>query len=255
MHLNADQIKLVHPCQEQKRQEKLGWESDSCCLKHRFCKHWLDNHQETQSFLKEDKFQADSHTAYLDWLEMVVNNGKSEVNLTLTMPNPSDVIKQAAKDDLLAAHAQQQAMKDTSAKRKSAAGKDEEDNLDDEELDTVDWEHIKTHMTKIYEHKLTKIKYDFQLPVYIYGANPHQYILITIEACQDWACALLILYFSLNSSMEQTPGVTPKSPPRSLPYITLKGAKQAKINELAPDPSPGGSSANTITPAQIKIVS
>ncbi|KNZ63582.1 hypothetical protein VP01_11250g1, partial [Puccinia sorghi] len=116
---------------------------------------WLATISRTQRFLKKDKFQVDSHAAYLDWLETAVDNGKSEVNLTLTMPN-SDAIKRAAKEDLLAAHAaHQQAMKATSAKRKSVSGKDKEDDSDDEELDTVDWESINTHMTKIYEHNLT----------------------------------------------------------------------------------------------------
>ncbi|KNZ48641.1 hypothetical protein VP01_551g7, partial [Puccinia sorghi] len=197
---------------------------------------WLATISRTQRFLKKDKFQVDCHAAYLDWLKTAAKNGKSEDNLTLTMPNPSDTIKQAAKEDLLAAHAaHQQAMKDTSAKQKSAAGEDEEDYLDDEELDVPN---------------LTNVKCDRHLPVHIDPANPHWYILITLEACQEWGRALVSLYFSFNSCMEQTPGVTPKSPPQLLPYITLKGAKQAKMNELAPDPSPGGSGANTIMPAQ-----
>ncbi|KNZ63782.1 hypothetical protein VP01_1101g10 [Puccinia sorghi] len=45
-------------------------------------------------------------------------------------------------------------------------------------------------MTKIYEHNLTNVKYDRHLPVYINPANPHWYILITLEACQEWARAL-----------------------------------------------------------------
>ncbi|KNZ60888.1 hypothetical protein VP01_1488g5 [Puccinia sorghi] len=125
-------------------------------------------------------------------------------------------------------------MKDTSAKQKSAAGKDEQDNLDDEELDTADWECINTHVTKIYEHNLTN------------------YIIITLEACQEWARDLVSLYFTLNSCFKH---VTPKYPPQSLPYITLKGAKQAKINELVPDQSPGWRGANTITLAQFKMFS
>ncbi|KNZ63777.1 hypothetical protein VP01_1101g5 [Puccinia sorghi] len=93
----------------------------------------------TGSIITKNKFQVDSHVAYLDWLETAVDNGKSEVNLTLTMPNPSNTIKRAAKEDLLAAHAaHQQAMKATSAKRKSVVGEDEEDDLDDEKLDAVD---------------------------------------------------------------------------------------------------------------------
>ncbi|KNZ52062.1 hypothetical protein VP01_3707g2 [Puccinia sorghi] len=109
---SADQILLAHPCHKQKTQENLGraplvtsrigMESQIPTIE------WLATTSRTQRFLKKDKFQVDSHFVYLDWLKTVVNNGKSEVNLTLTMPNPSDTIKQAAKEDLLAAHAAHQ---------------------------------------------------------------------------------------------------------------------------------------------------
>ncbi|KNZ50509.1 hypothetical protein VP01_4380g2 [Puccinia sorghi] len=52
--------------------------------------------------------------------------------------------------------------------------------------------------------------------------------------------------------MDRTTGVAQKSSTCLLPYITLKGAKKAKINELAPDPSLWGSGASTLTPAQFK---
>ncbi|KNZ57265.1 hypothetical protein VP01_2199g1 [Puccinia sorghi] len=91
----------------------------------------------TKRFLKKDKFHVDSHSD-MDWLKTAVNTGKSEVNLILTMFNPSHIIKQAAREDLLAAHAaHQQEIKETLAKQKSATGKDDKDNLDDEEHDTV----------------------------------------------------------------------------------------------------------------------
>ncbi|KNZ48638.1 hypothetical protein VP01_551g4 [Puccinia sorghi] len=136
-------------------------------------------------------------------------------NLTLTMPNPSDTIKQAAKEDLLAAHAaHQQAMKDTSAKQKSAAGEDEEDYLDDEELDVPN---------------LTNVKCDRHLPVHIDPANPHWYILITLEACQEWGRALVSLYFSFNSCVKHVSLIF---------WRTTKTRHQARLNVNSPLSSP-----------------
>ncbi|KNZ52103.1 hypothetical protein VP01_3696g1 [Puccinia sorghi] len=73
-----------------------------------------------------------------------------------------------------------------------------------EELDTVDWERINTHMSKIYEKNLTNIKYDQHLP----------------------ACTLV-------SQMARKEGVSHTSPPSSLPYFTLKGSKKAQIDNSA----------------------
>ncbi|KNZ53309.1 hypothetical protein VP01_3282g1 [Puccinia sorghi] len=129
---------------------------------------WLATIPITPRFLKKDKFHMETNSAYIDWLETAANANKSEVNMALTMPNPSDAIKGAAKEDLLAAHAAHQLAYKT----------------DDEELDAVDWERIITHMNKKnYKKNLSNVKYDCHLPVYIDPANPHRYLLITLEAC------------------------------------------------------------------------
>ena len=61
--------------------------------------------------------------------------------------------------------------------------------------------------------------------------------------------------------MNRTPGVTPRSPPRSLPFLTLTGAKRAKFDSLArgdkhvdqvnPNQTQGCRTGSTITPAQL----
>ncbi|KNZ48094.1 hypothetical protein VP01_5913g1 [Puccinia sorghi] len=50
---------------------------------------------------------------------------------------------------------------------------------------------------------------------YIDPSDPHQYILITLEACQEWACTF----------MKRKEGVTSTSPPPLLHHLTLKVRK------------------------------
>ncbi|KNZ47380.1 hypothetical protein VP01_6442g1, partial [Puccinia sorghi] len=58
----------------------------------------------TPKFLKKEKFQLLSREHYKSWLDMVVDGRKSEVGLLLTMANPAEALKQAAKEELVAAH-------------------------------------------------------------------------------------------------------------------------------------------------------
>ncbi|KNZ59066.1 hypothetical protein VP01_1805g2 [Puccinia sorghi] len=136
---------------------------------------WLTTIARTPKFLKKDKFQLLSQAHYISWLDTAVDGRKSKVGLLLTMANPAEALKQVAKEDLVAAH---------------VAHKDKNDN---EDLDAVDWERINTHMNKIYAKKLTNVKYNWHLTVYI-AADPHQYILLTLEAVQEWAHALTVCH-------------------------------------------------------------
>ncbi|KNZ50508.1 hypothetical protein VP01_4380g1 [Puccinia sorghi] len=101
--------------QEQKIQEYLGFRNQKQILvEYRLnsfsdfqnwvavaCKTAFEN---TGSIITKNKFHVDSHSVSVNWLKKAVKTGKSDVNLTLTMPNPSEMIKQAEKEDLLAAH-------------------------------------------------------------------------------------------------------------------------------------------------------
>ncbi|KNZ64226.1 hypothetical protein VP01_1052g2 [Puccinia sorghi] len=90
-----------------------------------------------------------------------------------------------------------------------------------QELDTVNWERINTHMKKIYEKNLTNIKCDQHLPAF-----------------QEWAHTLM--------------SVSPTSPPSSIPYLTLKGAKKDRINNSTPPKATTtASTSNTFTNDQL----
>ncbi|KNZ47748.1 hypothetical protein VP01_6186g1 [Puccinia sorghi] len=111
---------------------------------------------------------------YKSWLNTADNGRKSEVGLLLTMANPAEALKQAAKEDLVAAHvAHEVAKKEASRKRKALGENEDSDDNDNEDLDAFDWEQINTHMNKIYAKNLKNVKYNRHLPVYIDPADPH----------------------------------------------------------------------------------
>ncbi|KNZ53935.1 hypothetical protein VP01_3097g2 [Puccinia sorghi] len=187
---------------------------------------WQATIARTPRFLKKDQFYIQVHSDYLDWL----GTGKSNVSLTLSMPKPSKATKWAAKEDLLAAHAAalKAAMNNHSAKQKTIMINNDKEGTEDEEIDVIDWERINTHIKKIYEKNLTNMNYNQHLPVYINPSKPHCYILIILEACQEWACALVSHYFAshfsvirdslfLYKQMARTKGVTPTPLPLA-PY-------------------------------------
>ncbi|KNZ59787.1 hypothetical protein VP01_1661g2 [Puccinia sorghi] len=91
------------------------------------------------------------------------------------MDNPAGAIKDTEMEDLLAAQAaHEQAVKEMNGKRKF----------------WMQWtERINIHMKRIYDKNLPNTKCDCHIQGYIDPSDPHQYILITFEACQEWACA------------------------------------------------------------------
>lgn len=153
---------------------------------------WLSTIARTPQFLKKDKYQLSCQADYINWLETVVNAKKSKVGLLLTMANPGEALKRATKEDLVGAYMAHEAAKQRAAgKQKTQEGDNNSDDLDDGDLNAVDWERVNIHMDKIYAKNLTKVKYDRHLPVYLDPANPDHYILVTLEACQVWAHALV----------------------------------------------------------------
>ncbi|PLW48536.1 hypothetical protein PCANC_12183 [Puccinia coronata f. sp. avenae] len=204
---------------------------------------WYGTIPKTPNFLKKDKYEVTDHASYSNWVETAYDVSRSEIGLLLKMSNPAEAIKRAQREDLLAAQADhEEAVQIAAAKRKASDGDDDDPDANaDDELDPVDWERINTHMKKIYAANLTNVKYDQHLPVYIDLTNPHRYILITLEACEEWARAL----------MARKEGVSAKTPPSSLVYRTLSPAKRAQI-------APGGldgSNSNAITPSNFDLLS
>jgi hypothetical protein len=104
------------------------------------------------------------------------------------MTNPAKVAQRAEMEDLLAA----QAMKDKAAqalKRKET--NDDSDVEESEDLDAKEWDTINVYMKQLFKAHLINAKYDCHTPVFIDPSNPRHYILLTVDACQEWAQALV----------------------------------------------------------------
>jgi len=182
---------------------------------------WYGSIARCRSFAKKDLCEIHHSYQYRDWLDVACDAGRSEVALSLKMENPSKVAKRAEMEDLLAAQAlRDDAIKNSvSSKRKGDDDGSEYDST--EEPDPEEWDTINIHMKRIFKKYLINTQYDRHNPVFLDPANPNRYILLTVDACSQWAKALA----------ERKDGVSIDSPPSSLPYITMTGAKRARLTK------------------------
>ncbi|PLW48522.1 hypothetical protein PCASD_04295 [Puccinia coronata f. sp. avenae] len=119
------------------------------------------------------------------------------------MNNPAKVAQQAEMEDLLAT----QALKNKAAQAsKCKATNDDSEGEESEDLDAKAWDTINVYMKQLFKAHLINAKYDFHTPVFINPSNTTRYILLTVDACQEWAKALV----------DQKDGVTTTSPPFTL---------------------------------------
>ncbi|PLW29313.1 hypothetical protein PCASD_23585 [Puccinia coronata f. sp. avenae] len=128
------------------------------------------------------------------------------------MTNPAKIAQRAEMEDLLAV----QALKDKAsraAKRKVTDADSE--GKESKDLDAKEWETINVYMKRLFKEHLINAKYNQHTPVYVDPSNPRRYILLIVDACQEWAKAL--------------DGVSITSPPCTLAYINLS---KAKLNDL-----------------------
>jgi hypothetical protein len=115
--------------------------------------------------------------------------GRAKLALAIHMTNPAKIAQRAKMEDLLAA----QALKDKAsraAKRKVTNADSEGEESED--LDTEEWDTINVYMKRLFKEHLINTKYNQHTPVYVNPSNPRRYILLTIDACQEWAKALVI---------------------------------------------------------------
>ncbi|KNZ63112.1 hypothetical protein VP01_11874g1, partial [Puccinia sorghi] len=110
-------------------------------------------------------------------------------------------------------------------------------------------------MNKIYAKNLTNVKYNWNLPVYIDSA--YLYIWLMLEEVQERARALMSIS---GYQMDRKDSVSPTSPPSSLRYISLKGAKKVQIeaeyvnSTSTPDFEKMGPSVTSLTQDQLALI-
>ncbi|PLW41565.1 hypothetical protein PCASD_10000 [Puccinia coronata f. sp. avenae] len=177
---------------------------------------WNGSIAQAPSFAKKDLFEIKAPLQYNKWLEAACALGRTQVTLSINMTNPAKVAQRAEMEDLLAA----QAMKDKAARAlKRKATDDDSDVEESEDLDAKEWDTINVYMKQLFKAHLINAKYDCHTPVFIDPSNPRSYILLTVDACQEWAQALV----------DQKDGVTTTSPPCTLHYINLSKAPHERL--------------------------
>jgi hypothetical protein len=98
-------------------------------------------------------------------------------------------------------------------------------------------------MKRLFKEHLINAKYNRHTPVYVNPSNPRCYILLTVDACQEWAKALVSpdlspLFWLLSNDISFFFSGWPKGqgqyhlppPPRTLAYINLSEAKHAWLS-------------------------
>ncbi|PLW06287.1 hypothetical protein PCASD_26816 [Puccinia coronata f. sp. avenae] len=184
---------------------------------------WYGSIARAPSFAKKDLFEIKALLQYNEWLEAACALGCTQVTLSINMTNPAKVAQRAEMEDLLAA----QAMKDEAARAlKQKATDDHSDVEESEDLDAEEWDTINVYMKQLFKAHLINAKYNCHTPVFIDPSNPRRYILLTVDACQEWAKALV----------DRKDGVTTTSPPCTLHYINLSKAphEQLGTGSIAP---------------------
>ncbi|OAV85457.1 hypothetical protein PTTG_30510, partial [Puccinia triticina 1-1 BBBD Race 1] len=197
---------------------------------------WFVSIPRVKGWFKCDWVKITNVDSYQLWINAFLNTKvkNPEAFLTLRMTNPTTVIKRGVQADLLAKRAQyQQAVKDNRALKRKAAGDDESDGSaagtdeDDEEdeIDPEDWNDVNFQMRKILNGCALNKDYDTNTPVFINPSDPNKYVVVTMNACQEWAMCILD---------PDMPGVNLTSPPRSLLPYCIRGAKKTKLADADP---------------------
>jgi hypothetical protein len=149
---------------------------------------WYGSIARAPSFAKKDHFEINAPLPYKEWLEAACALGRAKVALAIHMTKPAKIAQRAEMEDFLAA----QALKDEA----SQAAKHKATNADSEgkeskDLDAEEWDTITVYMKRLFKEHLINAKYNQHTPFYDNPSNPRRYILLTIDACQEWAKALV----------------------------------------------------------------
>ncbi|KAA1065228.1 hypothetical protein PGT21_050221 [Puccinia graminis f. sp. tritici] len=145
------------------------------------------------------------------------------------MPNPADLVKRGKQADILAKRAKLKkaiALKKT-AKRKAGEVADEDLSEDEEEeIDPEDWNDVDFHMRALFDSNPINREYDAHIPVFLHPTVPGRFILLTMEACQEWALGILD---------DKQPAVNMMSPPKKLKWEDLGSPRKKTKTTQSPE--------------------
>ncbi|EHS64528.1 uncharacterized protein PGTG_22316 [Puccinia graminis f. sp. tritici CRL 75-36-700-3] len=149
-----------------------------------------------KGWLKADAKTLTDSNSYNAWIGAMMACKKKDLSvaLALRMANPADIVKRGKQADILAKRAKLKkaiALKKT-AKRKAGEVFDEDlSEDDDEEINPEDWNDIDFHMRAIFDANPINREYNAHIPVFLHPTVARRFLLLTMEACQEWALAIL----------------------------------------------------------------
>ncbi|PLW46942.1 hypothetical protein PCASD_08112 [Puccinia coronata f. sp. avenae] len=169
------------------------------------------------SFKKTDNFVISNQVDFQSWMDTLVDVGGTEAVLSLEMPNPKHKAAWIHQAQLLAKVALWEELARANKQKSKEPIKGFMPNDSDVKVEEEDdTDNIKLCMRNIYREHPSNVLYDSHMPVYIHLTQENQYILLSHDACQEWAQALLL----------PTNVVTYSSLPKSLKFKKLSSKKR-----------------------------
>jgi hypothetical protein len=147
-----------------------------------------------KGWLKGDAKTLTNSDSYDEWIAAMVACKKKDltIGLALRMANPADIVKRGKQADILAKRAK---LKKTAKRKAGDIGDEELSDDEDEEIDPEDWNDVDFHMRALFDSNPINREYDAHCPVFLHPTVPGRYILLTMEACQEWAVGIVSVAF------------------------------------------------------------
>ncbi|EFP83218.1 uncharacterized protein PGTG_09171 [Puccinia graminis f. sp. tritici CRL 75-36-700-3] len=186
-----------------------------------------------KGWLKGDAKTLTDSNSYEEWIAAMVASKKKDlaIGLALRMANPADIVKRGKQADILAKRAKLKKaieLKRTAKRKAGDIGDEELSDDEDEEIDPEDWNNVDFHMRSLFDSNPINREYDAHCPVFLHPTVPGRFILLTMEACQEWALAIMD---------DKQPAVNMLNPPRKLVWEDLgsprKKNKSMQVSEPA----------------------
>ncbi|KAA1083230.1 hypothetical protein PGTUg99_014766 [Puccinia graminis f. sp. tritici] len=184
-----------------------------------------------KGWLKADAKTLTDSDSYDNWIAAFVACKKKDVPiaLALRMANPADIIKRGKQADILAKRAKIKKARELKKTSKRKAGDVEDEDLsedEEEEIDPEDWNDVDFHMRALFDANPIDREYDAHIPVFLHPTVPGRFILLTMEACQEWALGILD---------EKQPAVNMLSPPKKLTWEDVGSPRKKMKTMQAPE--------------------
>jgi hypothetical protein len=151
-----------------------------------------------KGWLKSDSRTLTSADSYGNWITAIMACKKKDVpiSLALRMDNPADIVKRGKQADILAKRAKIKKAIELKKTSKRKAGDDGDDVVllsedNDEEIDPEDWNDVDFHMRALFDANPINVEYDGLCPVFLHPTVAGKFILLTMDACQEWAITIV----------------------------------------------------------------